>query len=169
MAREFIFTIGKGDAIVPKPLPGKYRLVLNNDTGTLNTLNSDNVLSEIVTNSQNNNTGGTTSDLFIQKKSTLISSNSQIGTNIIPAGYFISGIVLQETGGISSAGNINIGTTALGTDVINSEPTSINGVSKPPIGTDFFSLNSTQSLYVSSNSWSGGVLTIYMSLNKILS
>ena len=108
------------------------------------------------------------SNLIVQAKAINLNSNSEISTNIIPAGYIISAIVLSETSG-NAAGNISIGSTPLGFDVINAETMGSNGVSRPPIGVDFFSLVSTQSLYISSTSWGSGVITVYMLLNKILS
>ena len=116
----------------------------------------------------NSSSGGTT-DLVIQKKVINISSNSEIGTNIIPSGYIIYAIVINETSGIDSAGNISIGSTPLGTDVVNSEVVGLGSTIKPSLGIDFFSITSSQSLYISSSLWGNGVVTVYMLLHKILS
>jgi hypothetical protein len=112
-------------------------------------------------------TGGTsTTDLIINSKITNLSSNQELGSDIITSGYSIYSIILQEVSG-NNAGDISIGSTALGNDIINAETVNSNSTKKPPIGQDFFSLSSNQKIYISSSSWGSGNITFYLTLIKI--
>ena len=111
-------------------------------------------------------TGFSQSDLILQQKIQSINSNSLLTT--IPAGYIVSSIVISENSG-NDAGNISIGTTVLGYDVIYNEPITANLTDKAGIGSDFFSLTNTQTLYISSSSWGSANITVYIILNKIIS
>jgi hypothetical protein len=97
-----------------------------------------------------------------------LNSNTEIGTDIIPIGYAIDYIALSETEG-NDAGDVSIGTSALGNNVVNAQSISANSLIPCAIGSDFWSLVATQKLYISSSDWGTGIVTVHLVIKKILS
>lgn len=83
----------------------------------------------------------------------------------VKAKFEISAIVVQNTTG--NAVTINIGSTALGTDVVNGFALGANETKKLPLGTTFFSITSGQNLFISSGSWNSANLNIHVTISKI--
>jgi len=87
----------------------------------------------------------------------------------IPAGYMIDSIVFIETTG-SSAGNISISTTSGYTgDVIAELSLDANQIlnAGPNSDAKIFSFVSSQSLYISSNSWGSSVVSLKILLKNL--
>ena len=84
----------------------------------------------------------------------------------VKAKFEISAIAVQNT--TSNAVTINIGSTALGTDVVNAFviPASSPPV-KLPLGTTFFSTTSGQNLFISSALWNSANINIHVTISKI--
>ena len=109
--------------------------------------------------------GGSASILSVNVQN--ISTNSQLGLDIIPSGWAILKIIVSETGGIGDAGDISIGSTSNGFDVVNGETVLAGQTISCGVGTDFFSLVSPQNLYISSTAWGSGIVTVYILIAKI--
>ena len=86
--------------------------------------------------------------------------------NHILAKYKVTDIILEETSG-NNAGNISIGTTSGGTEVVNSQTVNASEVIHAPLGTTFFSVSANQILYISSSSWGSGVIKATVSIQLI--
>jgi hypothetical protein len=93
---------------------------------------------------------------------------SEISTNseqTIPSNYRITSIVFEEITG-SSAGNISVGTSSSGTDIVNSESVGANSLVDATLGTTIFSTSSDQTIYIESDSWGSGVVNVYIRIEK---
>ena len=83
----------------------------------------------------------------------------------VKAKFEISAIAVQNT--TANAVTINIGSTALGTNVANAVVIGANSVIKLPLGTTFFSTLTGQNLFISSGSWNSASLNIHVTISKI--
>lgn len=83
----------------------------------------------------------------------------------VKAKFEISAIAVQNT--TANAVTINIGSTALGTDVVNAFALGASETKKLPLGTTFFSITSGQNLFISSGSWNSASINIHVTINKI--
>jgi hypothetical protein len=95
----------------------------------------------------------------------LTSINEDDVSLVIPAKYRITSIVIEEVSG-SSAGNISIGTTTSGTDVVNSETVGANALVDCALGDTIFSKTTSNVLYISSSSWGSGGIDISIRIEK---
>lgn len=105
-------------------------------------------------------------DEILRASESAISSNTQLSI-IIPAGYKIDAIVIRETSG-NNAGNISIGITNGTDEIVSTEEILANADILAPIGQEYFSSVNDTNLYVSSSSWGTGVITIYVTIKKII-
>jgi hypothetical protein len=83
----------------------------------------------------------------------------------VKAKFEISAIAVQNT--TANAVTINIGSTALGTDVVNAFALGASETKKLPLGTTFFSITSGQNLFISSGSWNSASINIHVTISKI--
>ena len=83
----------------------------------------------------------------------------------VKAKFEISAIAVQNT--TSNAVTINIGSTALGTDVVNAFALGASETKKLPLGTTFFSTTTGQNLFISSGSWNSASINIHVTISKI--
>ena len=83
----------------------------------------------------------------------------------VKAKFEISAIVVQNT--TANAVTINIGSTALGTNVANAVVIGANSVVKLLLGTTFFSITSGQNLFISSALWNSANINIHVTISKI--
>ena len=83
----------------------------------------------------------------------------------VKAKFEISAIAVQNT--TANAVTLNVGSTALGTDVVNAVVIGANAVLKLPLGTTFFSITSGQNLFISSGSWNSANINIHVTISKI--
>jgi len=90
-------------------------------------------------------------------------------TDVIPAGYRIKSMV-AEVSGAGAGMRLNIGTSAGGTDVVNNQDISSNGLFDLTVAKNIFSLSSPQSLYVNDDGgtvWSGVSVDLYIDLERV--
>ncbi len=87
----------------------------------------------------------------------------------IPAGYRIKSMVADVTG--AGAGmRLNVGTSAGGTDVVNNQDISSNGLFDLTVAKNIFSLSAAQSLYVNDDggtAWSGVGVDLYIEMERV--
>ena len=83
----------------------------------------------------------------------------------VKAKFEISAIAVQNT--TANAVTINIGSTALGTDVVNAFALGASETKKLPLGTTFFSSTTGQNLFISSGSWNSASINIHVTISKI--
>lgn len=83
----------------------------------------------------------------------------------VKAKFEISAIAVQNT--TANAVTINVGSTALGTDVVNAYALGASETKKLPLGTTFFSILTGQNLFISSGSWNSASLNIHVTISKI--
>ena len=83
----------------------------------------------------------------------------------VKAKFEISAIAVQNT--TANAVTINIGSTALGTDVVNAFVLGASETKKLPLGTTFFSITSGQNLFISSALWNSANINIHVTISKI--
>ena len=83
----------------------------------------------------------------------------------VKAKFEISAIVVQNT--TANAVTINIGSTSLGTDVVNAFALGASETKKLPLSTTFFSTTIGQTLFISSGSWNSASLNIHVTISKI--
>jgi len=90
-------------------------------------------------------------------------------TDAVPAGYRIKSMVADVTG--AGAGmRLNVGTSAGGTDVVNNQDISSNGLFDLTVGKHIFNLSSAQSLYVNDDggtTWSGVSVDLYIEMERV--
>ena len=87
----------------------------------------------------------------------------------VPAGYRIKSMV-AEVSGAGAGMRLNIGTSAGGTDVVNNQDISSNGLFDLTVAKNIFSLSSAQSLYVNDDggtAWSGVSVDLYIDLERV--
>ncbi|MEE9465584.1 MAG: LamG-like jellyroll fold domain-containing protein [Candidatus Neomarinimicrobiota bacterium] len=96
-----------------------------------------------------------------------ITGDSTLG-GVIPAGYRISSIIIQETAGNAITGGLKIGSSAGGTDVVNGQAVGANALVDCALGSRLFSLTAAQSLYVEDvTAWNGASIDLYLEIEKI--
>jgi hypothetical protein len=83
----------------------------------------------------------------------------------VKAKFEISAIAVQNT--TANAVTINIGSTSLGTDVVNAFALGASETKKLPLVTTFFSTTTGQSLFISSSSWNSANINIHVTISKI--
>ena len=83
----------------------------------------------------------------------------------VKAKFEISAIVVQNT--TANAVTINIGSTALGTDVVNAFVLGASETKKLPLSTTFFSTTTGQNLFISSALWNSANINIHVTISKI--
>lgn len=83
----------------------------------------------------------------------------------VKAKFEISAIAIQNT--TANAVTINIGSTALGTNVVNAFALGASETKKLPLGTTFFSTTSGQNLFISSALWNSANINIHVTISKI--
>ena len=83
----------------------------------------------------------------------------------VKAKFEISAIVVQNT--TANAVIINVGSTALGTDVVNAFALGASETKKLPLGTTFFSITTGQNLFISSGLWNSANINIHITISKI--
>ncbi len=89
-------------------------------------------------------------------------------TGVVPAGYRLKSIVVQETAGFAIQGGLKIGTTAGGTDVVNGQTVGINALVDCTLGTRLFSLTAAQTLYVEDvTAWNSASIDLYLEMERI--
>ena len=87
----------------------------------------------------------------------------------VPAGYRIKSMV-AEVSGASAGMRLNIGTSAGGTDVVNNQDISSNGLFDLTVAKNIFSFSTAQSLYVNDDggtAWSGVSVDLYIDLERV--
>jgi hypothetical protein len=86
---------------------------------------------------------------------------------IKPAGYDIYRIILKETSS-NAAGNVSVGSTALGTDIVNAVTVGVDADLSATLGITYFSSVNDTDLYISSSAWGSGVVQIYFTFIKVI-
>lgn len=92
-------------------------------------------------------------------------------TAVIPAGYIIDAIVINNTTGNAVTGGIKIGTTSGGTDVVLALAVGANSLQTVPDATILkrvFSMSVDTTLYIQTVTlWNSASLDIYLTLQKV--
>ena len=83
----------------------------------------------------------------------------------VKAKFEISAIAVQNT--TANAVTINVGSTALGTDVVNAFALGASETKKLPLVTTFFSTTTGQNLFISSALWNSANINIHVTISKI--
>ena len=96
-----------------------------------------------------------------------IVDTSEDGLFVIPAGFRIVSLVLEETSG-NSTGNISVGTTSGGTDVISGETVGAGELVDTTILKSIFSTTVSTILYYESSDWGTGIVTFHIRLEKFI-
>lgn len=94
-----------------------------------------------------------------------LSANGQLNV-IIPSGYKVSAITVQETAG-NAAGNVSIGLTAAATEIINAFTVGASADSLMTLVSTYFSKVNDTDLFVSSSAWGTGVIQLNFTMIKI--
>jgi hypothetical protein len=88
---------------------------------------------------------------------------------VIPAGYRIKSMV-AEVAGASSGMILNVGTTSGGSDVVNGQDISANGLFDLTVAKTIFNLTAAQTLYVNDDggtAWSGVSVNMYIEMERV--
>ncbi|MCH8838849.1 MAG: hypothetical protein IIA60_13815 [Candidatus Marinimicrobia bacterium] len=89
-------------------------------------------------------------------------------TEVVPAGYRIRGIIVEETAGNAITGGLKIGTSAGGTQVVNAQAIGASALVDCALGTRLFSLSAAQTLYVEDvTAWNGASIDLYLEMERI--
>ncbi len=104
-------------------------------------------------------------DLILNLNQSNISANGQMGV-YIPAGYKIDSIFVNETAA-NAAGNISIGTAAIGTQIVNAYTVGVSADEEMTLVADYFSKTADQDIFISSSVWGTGVIDITIRCVKI--
>ena len=89
-------------------------------------------------------------------------------TDVIPAGYRIKSIVVEETAGNAITGGLKIGTSAGGTQVVNGQAVGANALVDCALGTVIFSISAAQTLYVEDvTSWNSASIDLWIQLERV--
>ena len=94
-----------------------------------------------------------------------ITANGNLTFNL-PAGYKITSIVAEEINGIS-AGNIQFGTTANGSEITAAVAISGNDLVDFSIIKGLFSLSNANTIFISSNNWGSGKVDVFVKIEKV--
>jgi hypothetical protein len=87
-----------------------------------------------------------------------------VGSNL-KATFAIDEILLINT--TANSVTVNVGSTALGTDIVNAVVVGANATVLCGLGTRYFSSTVNQDLYISSGSWNSANLTISVTVKKV--
>lgn len=104
-------------------------------------------------------------DLLLNLEQLGISANGLL-SDLIPNGYELQSFYINEKNS-ASAGNISIGTSALGTDVVNANAVGADYDDALTLLKNYFSRTANQQLYISSSGWGSGSVDIEMICRKI--
>lgn len=103
---------------------------------------------------------------------TTVRANNADTSVVIPAGYAISQLNIVNTTANAVTGNVRIGTTAAGTDVIVSQAVGANAVitvNDTILLKKLFSTSASQTLFIEAIiSWNSAVVDFYFVLNKLI-
>jgi hypothetical protein len=91
-------------------------------------------------------------------------------TDVVPPGNRIKSMVVDVTGA-GSGMLLNVGTSTGGSDVVNGQDISSNGLFDLTLSKRIFSLNSGQSLYINDDggtAWSGVNIDLYLTLERMV-
>jgi len=99
---------------------------------------------------------------FIQISGTTANTDT-----VIPAKFRIVSIVFNETSG-NAVGDISVGITSGGTDIINADTVGASALVDGAIGTSIFSTTSSQIIYITSSTWGSGVVDTYIRMEKFI-
>jgi len=88
-------------------------------------------------------------------------------TTYLLAGYKIDTIIIKNQTA-NAAGNISIGTSAAGTQIVNAATVGASAVVDCTLVEDFFSDVNDTDLYISSSTWGTGVVTVYFTFKRII-
>ena len=94
-----------------------------------------------------------------------LNADGQLST-ILQAGYRIDTITVSENNS-AAAGNISIGSTALGNDIVNAETVGADADFEFTILKNYFSRVNDTDLYISSSAWGSGSVTLYFTFKKL--
>lgn len=92
---------------------------------------------------------------------------NQILFAIVPKGYMIQFVIMKEVGN-NAAGNIGVGTTLTGTDIIAPTTMNANAEVKAVISKDYFSSLVDTNLYLNSSLWGNGEVSLYFTFVKLV-
>lgn len=92
-----------------------------------------------------------------------ISSDTTL-TDLIPAGFILTNMLIEEIN--SQEVDINIGTTVSGYDVLYDQTIDADD-SQVLVFDRFFSKTSDQTIYVNSDDWNGSSINIYIQMTRI--
>ncbi len=108
---------------------------------------------------------------YIPLKTNYLLSVTGDTTTIIPAGYSILQIIIQETAGNSITGGVRIGSTNGGVDIVLSlavGANSIQYINDATILKRIFSLSIDTTIYIQTITlWNNANVNIYITLSKI--
>ncbi|MCH7529255.1 MAG: LamG domain-containing protein [Candidatus Marinimicrobia bacterium] len=89
-------------------------------------------------------------------------------TGVVPAGYRIRSITVEETAGNAITGGLKIGTSAGGTQVVNAQAVGASALVDCALGTRLFSLTTAQTLYVEDvTAWNSASIDLYLEMERI--
>ncbi len=89
-------------------------------------------------------------------------------TDVLPAGYRIKSIVVEETAGNAITGGLKIGTSAGGTQVVNGQAVGANALVDCAPGTVIFSISAAQTLYVEDvTSWNSASIDLWIQMERV--
>lgn len=103
-------------------------------------------------------------DTFITASEMNVAADGALAT-IIPAGYEISSIYVEETNN-AAAGDVAIGSTALGVDVVAATTIGAMHDGKLTVAKPYFSKANNTPIYVSSSAWGTASVNIYFLFAK---
>jgi hypothetical protein len=95
-----------------------------------------------------------------------LSADGQLSI-ILPAGYKIDTIILLETSS-NAAGNISVGSTSLGTDIVSAVTVGADADLLATLATVYFSSVNDTDLFISSSAWGSGIVQIYFTFIKVI-
>jgi len=101
---------------------------------------------------------------IIADKTLALTGIDTVASNV-KATFAIDEILLINT--TANSVTVNVGSTALGTDVVNAVVVGANATVLCGLGTRYFSSTVNQDLYISSGSWNSANLTISVTVKKI--
>ncbi len=89
--------------------------------------------------------------------------------DIVPPGYRIASILIEETAGKTVTGGVDIGTTASGSEVVNAEVVGANSVVMAALSGTFFGTSSAQTLYISAaTAWNSASVNVTVVMEKAI-
>ncbi|MCH7939270.1 MAG: hypothetical protein IID13_05950 [Candidatus Marinimicrobia bacterium] len=89
-------------------------------------------------------------------------------TAVVPAGYRIRSIIVEETAGNAITGGLKIGTSAGGAQVVNAQAVGASALVDCALGARLFSLTTAQTLYVEDvTAWNSASIDLYLEMERI--